>query len=104
VLKKSSEDFPCPSIPAAREPIFVVIPFDLLRKRRLVVKDVDVGNVRERWAGGRKGGLPLLPSLRVVMHTSFQRGRHGKTDGKKKVMGKERKSKEERFVEKSGDL
>jgi hypothetical protein len=34
------------------------------------------------------------------MHSSYQRGSHGKVEGKKKVMGKERRSKEERFVEK----
>jgi hypothetical protein len=41
----------CPSSPAAREPIFVVISIDLLRKRRVMTKDVNVSNVRERWTG-----------------------------------------------------
>jgi hypothetical protein len=40
-----------PISPAAREPISVAIPFDLVRKRRVTMEDVNVSNVRERWAG-----------------------------------------------------
>jgi hypothetical protein len=32
----------------------------------------------------------MLSSLRVVMHSSCQRGKHGKAGGKKKVMGEEK--------------
>jgi hypothetical protein len=39
----------CPSSPAAREPISVVIPSDLPRKRRVMLKDVNASNARERW-------------------------------------------------------
>jgi hypothetical protein len=84
----------CPSSPAARELISVVLLFDLLRKRRVMMEDVNVSNVRERLTGYWKGDLPLLSTLRVVMHSSCHRGSHGKADGKKKVMGKERRSKE----------
>jgi hypothetical protein len=38
------------------------------------------------------------------MHSSCQRECHGKADGKKEVMGKERKSKEGRLVEKKRRL
>jgi hypothetical protein len=37
----------CPSSPAIRESIFVAISFDLLRKRRAKMDDVNVSNVRE---------------------------------------------------------
>jgi hypothetical protein len=37
----------CPSSPAAREPIFVAILLNLQRKRRVVMDDVNVSNVRE---------------------------------------------------------
>jgi hypothetical protein len=40
----------CSSSPAARELISVAISFDLLRKRR-VMENVNVSNVRERWTG-----------------------------------------------------
>jgi hypothetical protein len=36
--------------PAAREPIAVAIPFDLLRKRRVLMQ-VNVSNVRKKWTG-----------------------------------------------------
>jgi hypothetical protein len=38
--------------------------------------------------------LTLASSLRIVMHSSVQRGSHGKADGKKNVVGKERRSQE----------
>jgi hypothetical protein len=34
---------------AAREFISVAITFDLLRKKRVMMEYVNVGNVRERW-------------------------------------------------------
>jgi hypothetical protein len=43
--------YTCPSSRAAREPISVAMSFDLLRKRRVMMEDVNVSNVRERWAG-----------------------------------------------------
>jgi hypothetical protein len=49
-----------------------------------------------------KRRFTLLSSLRGVMHSSCRRGCDGKADGKKKVMGKERRSKEQIFAE-SGD-
>jgi hypothetical protein len=73
-----------PPSPPVREPISVAIPFDLLKKRRVTMEDVNVRIVRERWAGWGKGDLPLLSSLKVVMHISCQKGSHGKADGKKK--------------------
>jgi hypothetical protein len=94
----------CPSSPAAKEPIYVAISFDLLKKRRVIIEVVNVSDVRERWAGSGEGDLPLLSALRVIMHISCQRGCHGKADGKKKVMGNGRRSKEEGFAEKGGDL
>jgi hypothetical protein len=54
----------------------------------------DVGNVTERWAGSCKGDLLLLSSLMFVMHRSYQRRAMAKPMVKKKVMGKERRSKE----------
>jgi hypothetical protein len=36
-----------PSGPDAREPISVAIPFNELRKRRELMQDVNVGNVKE---------------------------------------------------------
>jgi hypothetical protein len=41
----------CPSSPAAREPLSFAISVDLLRKRRVMMDNVDVSNVRERWTG-----------------------------------------------------
>jgi hypothetical protein len=38
------------------------------------MKDVNVSIVRERWTECWKRDLPLLPSLKVVMHSSYQRG------------------------------
>jgi hypothetical protein len=43
--------FVIPSSPAARELRSIAISFDLLRKRRLTMKDVEISNVRERWTG-----------------------------------------------------
>jgi hypothetical protein len=63
----------------------------LPRKRRVMMEEVNVSTVREGWAGG---DLPLLSSPRVVMHSSYQRGCHGKFGGKKKVIGKERRRKD----------
>jgi hypothetical protein len=83
----------CPSSPGSRKPISIVTSFDPLRKRRVMMEDVNVSNVREGWPGCCKGDIPLLSSLKVVMHGSCQRVCHGKVDGKKKVMGKERRSK-----------
>jgi hypothetical protein len=36
----------------------------------------------------------MLSLLKVFINSSYQRGCHGKADGKKKVIGKERRSKE----------
>jgi hypothetical protein len=58
-----------------------------------MLEEVNVSNVRERWTGCWKGDLPLLSSLKAVMHDSCQRGYHGKADVRKKVMGRERRSK-----------
>jgi hypothetical protein len=80
----------CTSSPADREP-----------------RCYPVGSVKKTKSNGgryqckqcKRGGqdvgrrLTLLSSLNVVMHSSYQRRRHGKADGKKKVMGKERRSK-----------
>jgi hypothetical protein len=55
------------------------------------MEDVNVSNVREMWAGCRKGDLPLLSSLRVVIHSSCQKGLHDKADGKKKSDGEAKK-------------
>jgi hypothetical protein len=41
----------CPSSSGAREPIPVVILLNLPIKKRVLVRDVSVSNVRERWAG-----------------------------------------------------
>jgi hypothetical protein len=38
-----------PSNPAVREPIFIALPIDLLRKIRVMMEDVNVSNVREGW-------------------------------------------------------
>jgi hypothetical protein len=35
----------------ARESIFVAISFDMLGKRRVMMQDVIVSKVRERWTG-----------------------------------------------------
>jgi hypothetical protein len=48
----------CPSSPGAREPISVATPFDLPRKKRVMMEGVNVSNERERWTGYRKGDLP----------------------------------------------
>jgi hypothetical protein len=40
----------CLSSPAAREPVSVVISVDLPRKRKVMMEDVNVSNVGERWA------------------------------------------------------
>jgi hypothetical protein len=56
-------------------------------------EDVYVSNVTERWTGCWEGDLPLLSSLRVFMRSSCQRECHGKVDGKKIVVGKERRVK-----------
>jgi hypothetical protein len=58
-LKGACESFPTifvipdlttgPFSPSAREPIPVVIPIDLLRKRRVMMEDVNVSKARERW-------------------------------------------------------
>jgi hypothetical protein len=34
-----------------------VTSFDRLRKRRVMMEDVSVSNVRERWAGWWEGGI-----------------------------------------------
>jgi hypothetical protein len=77
----------CPSSPGVRESISAAILSDMLRKRRVRMKHVNVSNVRERWAGCGKGDLPLLSSLRIVMHSSCLSGCHGKADGDKKSDG-----------------
>jgi hypothetical protein len=38
----------CPSCPAAREPISVAILFDLLRKKRVMMEDVNVCHGRKQ--------------------------------------------------------
>jgi hypothetical protein len=84
----------CPSSSAARESIFVANSFDLLGNWRVMTEIINVSNVR---AVDRtlERNLPLLSLLRVVMHSSCQRGGgYGKTDGKIKVMGKDRRSEE----------
>jgi hypothetical protein len=40
---------PRPSSSDAREPISVSVLLNLKRKRRIMIKDVNVSNVRERW-------------------------------------------------------
>jgi hypothetical protein len=52
--KKMARAFPlttCPSSPSSRKSIFVVTSFDPLKKRRVMMEDVNVSNVRERWPG-----------------------------------------------------
>jgi hypothetical protein len=39
----------------------------------------------------------LRPSLKVIVYRSYDRRGHGKADGKKKVTGNERRSKEKNF-------
>jgi hypothetical protein len=56
----------CPSSPAAREPISVAILLNLLRKRRELMEDVNVSNVREM---GRR--LKRRLTLAVIV-----KGRH----------------------------
>jgi hypothetical protein len=41
----------CPSSPAARKSTSVAILLNLLRKRRDLIEDVNVSNVRETWTG-----------------------------------------------------
>jgi hypothetical protein len=69
-LKKNLRPIPdltaCPSIPAVREPIFVAILLNLLRKRRVTMEDVKFSKVRQRWTNCRNGDLPLVSLLRIV--------------------------------------
>jgi hypothetical protein len=60
---------PCvhmPIQPWRREPISVAISFDLLRKRRVMMEDVNVSNVGERWTMGKE--RITLRSLFNVVH------------------------------------
>jgi hypothetical protein len=87
-LKKNYEAF---QYSGAREPICVrqLILSAKKKKKKRVTMQNNVSNVREV---GRIGGLPLLSSLKIVMRRSCPRECHGKDNGKKKVMGMERKS------------
>jgi hypothetical protein len=78
------------SIPGARDPISVAISFDLLRKRRLMREDVSKIEVDRRL----KRRLTLVV---IFKDDSCQRECHDKANGKKKVMEKERRSKDERL-------
>jgi hypothetical protein len=53
--KKKPKISPSPASPSAREPIIVAILFNLVRKRRVMMKDVDVGNVSPRWTRWGEG-------------------------------------------------
>jgi hypothetical protein len=67
----------------------------LLRKRKVMKEDVNLSNVREREVGRMlKRGLTLAVFIKDRHAWFIQRGCHGKADGEKKVMGKERRSKE----------
>jgi hypothetical protein len=69
-------------------------------KKKSNDEGVKVSKVREGWAVCWKGELPLLSSLRVVMHCSYQRGRQVEADGreeeKKKKGDGERRKKEKK--------
>jgi hypothetical protein len=43
-----------------------------VRKSRVTVNIVKVSNVRERWTRCRKGGLPLLSLLKVVVSVNIR--------------------------------
>jgi hypothetical protein len=52
---------PCPSSPANREPIFVAIPFDLLRKRRAMMQQANVSQGKTKMDKiVRRIGLPCV--------------------------------------------
>jgi hypothetical protein len=50
----------CPTSPAAREPISVAIPFDLLRKRGAVMQMANVGHGEKRRSSWEGKGLPFV--------------------------------------------
>jgi hypothetical protein len=83
-----------PSSPGAIKPITVAILLNPVRKWRVMMKDVDISNVRGRWTGYWNRDLPLLSSLMVVMHSSCQSESHVEVEGKKKSDGKEGKNKD----------
>jgi hypothetical protein len=55
------------------------------------MEDVKVSNVERSGQDAEKRDLPLLSLLMVAMHGSRQWNCHGKADGKKKVIRKERR-------------
>jgi hypothetical protein len=67
-----------------------MVIIDLLRRRGVMIEDVNVSNLRVRWTGCGKGDLPLLSSLKAVMHSSCQRGAKPKSMGKKKSDGEKK--------------
>jgi hypothetical protein len=54
----------CLSSPAAREPISVAIVLNLLRKRRVMMADVNVSNVREWWTWCTNETYPCVVRVR----------------------------------------
>jgi hypothetical protein len=84
----------CPPRPGAREPIPVTIPFDYLRKKEQWCKRQMLVMSSQRWTIPEKECVTIRSSLKVVVYR-LSRSRCGSNvDGKKKVMKKQRKSKE----------
>jgi hypothetical protein len=67
-----------------------------------MMEDVMLAKYERGAQEAEKKTYPLLSSSMIVMYHPHQRRIQGKADDKKKVMGKERKSKERVFG--SGDL
>jgi hypothetical protein len=58
----------------SREPISVVISFDLLRKRRVIMEDVDVSNVEEVGRMARRREVPCVCHSRSLYRWRVVRG------------------------------
>jgi hypothetical protein len=68
--ENKSEGFPittCPSSPAARESISVAIPIDLLRKRRVMFRDVDVSQGKRKKDKMVRGRVTLRSSFEIAV-------------------------------------
>jgi hypothetical protein len=105
-LKKNGEGFPLffvihPSGPGDRETISVVIPFDLLRKKRALIQKANVGQGRQRWTRWWKGEVTQRSSLKIVVSRLNRSWCGVSVDGKKKkVMKKQRRSKDKKIMKK----
>jgi hypothetical protein len=80
---------PCPSSPGAREPISVVIPFDLLRKNRALMQNANVNHGKANMDKVRRRRLPCVRQLGEpykgwIVHGAVILSMEGKSDGEAK--------------------